>query len=83
MTDYSTTLFVDVFPTAKDRAGTTAASGSPTGRPAQSTSSNTTVRHELGHLAWSTDDMVAFDDRLYVDLYGFTDAGMVGQLRGL
>ena len=39
-----------------------------------------TVRHELGHLAWSTNDMVAFDDRVYVDLYGFTDAGMVGSI---
>ena len=39
-----------------------------------------TVRHELGHLAWSTNDMVAFDDRVYVDLYRFTDAGMVGSI---
>jgi sugar lactone lactonase YvrE len=39
-----------------------------------------TVRHELGDLAWSTNDMVAFGDRVYVDLYGFTDAAMVGSI---
>lgn len=40
----------------------------------------TTTRHDLGALAWSTNDMVVRDDRIYVDLYSFTDAGMVGSI---
>jgi sugar lactone lactonase YvrE len=39
-----------------------------------------TVRHDLGHLASSTNDMVVRDDRIYVDLYQFNDAGMRGAI---
>ena len=27
------------------------------------------TRHDLGHLAWTTNDVVVHDDRIYVDLY--------------
>ena len=40
----------------------------------------TTVRHDLRTLAWSTNDLVVHDDRIYVDLYGFTDETMVGSI---
>jgi sugar lactone lactonase YvrE len=39
------------------------------------------VRHDLGDLAWSTNDMVvAPDGRIYVDLYNRTDAGIAGSI---
>ena len=40
----------------------------------------TSTRHDLGHLAWSTNDLVVHDDRIYVDLYRRTDDGMVGSI---
>jgi sugar lactone lactonase YvrE len=40
----------------------------------------TTTRHELGHLAWSTNDLVVHDDRIYVDLYRRDGDGMVGAI---
>jgi sugar lactone lactonase YvrE len=39
------------------------------------------VRHDLGDLAWSTNDMVvAPDGRIYVDLYNRTDTGIAGSI---
>lgn len=39
-----------------------------------------TTRHDLGHLAWSTNDAVVHDDRIYVDLYRLGDDGMAGAI---
>jgi sugar lactone lactonase YvrE len=40
----------------------------------------TSVRHDLGELAWTTNDMVVRDDRIYVDLYRLNDDGVVGAI---
>jgi sugar lactone lactonase YvrE len=41
---------------------------------------DTNVRHDLGELAWTTNDMVVRDDRIYVDLYQLIDDGVVGAI---
>jgi sugar lactone lactonase YvrE len=40
-----------------------------------------TIRHELGHLAWSTNDMVVGEEgRIFVDLYTLIDDGIAGAI---
>jgi sugar lactone lactonase YvrE len=38
------------------------------------------VRYDLGHLAWSTNDVVVHDDRIFIDLYRMGDGEMQGAI---
>lgn len=38
------------------------------------------IHHDLSELAWTTNDMVVRDDRIYVDLYQVTDDGVLGAI---